>query len=204
MTSSLPKIYLARHGETLWSASGQHTGLSDIPLTEQGVRNARRLGQRLQNLTFKKVLSSPLQRTIKTAKLAGFDKQLCIDPDLIEWNYGDYEGMTTVEIQKNNPDWFIFRDGCPHGESPQQIAHRCDGMIQKLRAINGDILIFSHAHVLRMLTTRWLELKPEEGRLYFLNTGSLSILGYEHNSYSEPVIRLWNETYTSLPDAVQS
>lgn len=193
MKTSLPKIYLARHGETRWSVSGQHTGTSDIPLTQQGEKNAKRLSKRLEGLAFKKVLSSPLQRAIKTGELAGFGDQLSIDPDLIEWNYGDYEGMTTVDIQKNNPNWFIFRDGCPHGESPQQIAERCDRMIKKLRAIDGNILIFAHAHILRMLTTRWLGLEPEQGRLYFLNTGSLSILGYEHNNYSEPVIRLWNE-----------
>lgn len=190
---SLPKIYLARHGETIWSLSGQHTGMTDIPLTEQGEKNAKQLGKRLQGLTFAKVFSSPLQRALKTCELAGFGSMVMPDPLLEEWNYGDYEGRTTTEIQRTQPDWFIFRDGCPGGESPKQVAQRCDQMVEKMKAINGDILIFAHAHILRMLTTRWLGLPAEEGRLYFLSTASLSILGYEH-SLSEPVIRLWNDT----------
>jgi broad specificity phosphatase PhoE len=190
---SLPKIYLARHGETIWSLSGQHTGMTDIPLTEQGEKNAKQLGVRLQGLTFAKVFSSPLQRALKTCELAGFGSIVMPDPLLQEWNYGDYEGRTTTEIQQTQPDWFIFRDGCPGGELPKQVADRCDQMIEKMKAINGDILIFAHAHILRMLTTRWLGLPAEEGRLYFLSTASLSILGYEH-SLSEPVIRLWNDT----------
>lgn len=190
---SLHKIYLVRHGETLWSISGKHTGLSDIPLTPQGEYNAKQIAHRLNKLTFKKILSSPLQRAVKTGELAGFENRFTLDPDLLEWNYGDYEGMTTAEIHQKNPNWFIFRDGCPQGESPSEIASRCDIMIQKLQAIDGDILIFAHAHILRMLTTRWLGLEPSDGRLYFLNTGSLSILGYEHNNVNEPVIRLWND-----------
>lgn len=189
----LPKIYLARHGETIWSLSGQHTGMTDIPLTEQGEKNAKQLGKRLQELTFAKVFSSPLQRALKTCELAGFGSMVMPDPLLEEWNYGDYEGRTTTEIHQTQPDWFIFRDGCPGGELPKQVAQRCDQMIEKMKAINGDILIFAHAHILRMLTTRWLGLPAEEGRLYFLSTASLSILGYEH-SLSEPVIRLWNDT----------
>ena len=189
----LPKIYLARHGETIWSLSGQHTGMTDIPLTEQGEKNAKQLGKRLQGLTFAKVFSSPLQRALKTCELAGFGSMVIPDPLLEEWNYGDYEGRTTSEIHQTQPDWFIFRDGCPGGELPKQVAQRCDQMIEKMKAINGDILIFAHAHILRMLTTRWLDLPAEEGRLYFLSTASLSILGYEH-SLSEPVIRLWNDT----------
>jgi len=190
---SLPKIYLARHGETTWSLSGQHTGTTDIPLTEQGEKNAKQLGKRLKDLTFVKVFSSPLQRALKTCELAGFGNTVIPDPLLQEWNYGDYEGRTTTEIQQTQAEWFIFRDGCPGGESPAQVAKRCDEMIEKMKAINGDILIFAHAHILRMLATRWLGLPPEEGRLYFLSTASLSILGYEHN-LSEPVIRLWNDT----------
>ena len=190
---SLPKIYLARHGETIWSLSGQHTGMTDIPLTEQGEKNAKQLGKQLEGLTFAKVFSSPLQRALKTCELAGFGATVIPDPLLEEWNYGDYEGRTTTEIQQKQPEWFIFRDGCPGGESPKQVAQRCDQMIEKMKAINGDILIFAHAHILRMLTTRWLGLSAEEGRLYFLSTASLSILGYEHN-LSEPVIRLWNDT----------
>ncbi len=199
---NFPKIYLARHGETTWSLSGQHTGMTDIPLTEQGEKNAKQLGKRLQGFTFAKVFSSPLQRALKTCELAGFGVNVIPDPLLQEWNYGDYEGHTTTEIQRSSPDWFIFRDGCPGGESPTQVANRCDQMIEKMKAINGDILIFAHAHILRMLTTRWLGLPAEEGRLYFLSTASISILGYEHN-LAEPVIRLWNDTShltTSLSD----
>ncbi|MBM3857947.1 MAG: histidine phosphatase family protein, partial [Verrucomicrobia bacterium] len=175
------------------SLSGQHTGMTDIPLTEQGEKNARQLGKRLAGLTFAKVFSSPLQRALKTCELAGFGASVIPDPLLEEWNYGDYEGRTTTEIQQTQPEWFIFRDGCPGGESPAQVAKRCDEMIEKMKAINSDILIFAHAHILRMLATRWLGLPAEEGRLYFLSTASLSILGYEHN-LSEPVIRLWNDT----------
>ena len=193
MTSPLPKIYLARHGETAWSLSGQHTGRTDIPLTEQGEENARQLGNRLQGLTVSHVFSSPLQRAMKTCALAGFGANVTPEPLLLEWNYGDYEGLTTAHIHAERPDWFIFRDGCPGGESPDQIAARCDEMIQKMKALQGDILIFAHAHILRMLTTRWLDLAPEEGRLYFLSTASLSILGYEHD-LTEPVMRLWNDT----------
>lgn len=193
MNRSLPKIYLARHGETIWSLSGQHTGMTDIPLTEQGEKNAKQLGQHLQGLSFTKVFSSPLQRALKTCELAGFGTIVTPDPLLQEWNYGDYEGRTTIEIQTIQPDWSIFRDGCPGGESPEQVAQRSDQMIEKMKAINGDILIFAHAHILRMLTTRWLSLPAFAGRLYFLSTASLSILGYEHH-LSEPVIRLWNDT----------
>ena len=193
MHSPLPKIYLARHGETIWSLSGQHTGMTDIPLTDHGKADALHLGKRLHGLTFAKVFSSPLQRALKTCELAGFDSMVIPDPLLEEWNYGDYEGLTTTQIQQTQPDWFVFRDGCPGGELPKQVAQRCDQMIEKMKAINGDILIFAHAHILRMHTTRWLGLPAEEGRLYFLSTASLSILGYEHN-LSEPVIRLWNDT----------
>lgn len=190
---TLPKIYLARHGETIWSLSGQHTGMTDIPLTEQGEKNAKQLGKRLHETSFAKVFSSPLQRALKTCELAGFGNMVIPDPLLEEWNYGDYEGRTTTEIQQTQPEWFIFRDGCPGGETPAQVANRCDQMIEKMKAINDNILIFAHAHILRMLTTRWLGLAAEAGRLYFLSTASLSILGYEHN-LSEPVIRLWNDT----------
>jgi probable phosphoglycerate mutase len=193
MNPSLPKIYLARHGETAWSLSGQHTGMSDIPLTEQGEKNAEQLGTRLQGLPFVKIFSSPLQRALRTSELAGFGSAVIPDPLLHEWNYGDYEGRTTTEIHQSQPDWLIFRDGCPGGETPKQIAQRCDQMIEKIKAINGDVLIFAHAHILRMLTTRWLGLSPLEGRLYLLSTASLSIIGYEHH-LSEPVIRLWNDT----------
>ncbi|MFI0347616.1 MAG: histidine phosphatase family protein [Chthoniobacterales bacterium] len=196
--NTLPKVYLARHGETLWSVSGQHTGMTDIPLTSDGEEGARHLGHRLGNLRFAKIFSSPLQRAVKTAELAGFGHDLTVDTDLLEWNYGDYEGLTTAEIQKKDPGWFIFRSGCPNGESPEEVATRSDRMVKKIRKVHGNILIFAHAHILRMLTTRWLNLAPEAGCLYFLNTASVSILGYEHN-LAEPVIRLWNDVSHLVP-----
>ena len=192
MSDKFPKIYLARHGETEWSLSGQHTGVTDIPLTPNGERNARSLGQRLQGDRFTKVLTSPLQRAKRTCELAGFGAQTETDGDLVEWNYGEYEGRRTADIRKERPDWFLFRDGCPGGESLDAIAARADRVIARLRAINGDVLLFSHGHFLRVLVARWLGKPAADGRLLLLTTASLSILGYEHN-IEEPVLRLWND-----------
>jgi probable phosphoglycerate mutase len=189
----LPVIYLARHGETAWSVTGQHTGLTDLPLTQRGERNALRLGKRLAGLVFAKVSTSPLQRAVRTCELAGFGAAAEVDPDLVEWNYGDYEGLRTAEIHAKRPDWQLFRDGCPNGESPEQIGARADRVVSRVRAINGDVLIFSSGHFLRVLTARWLGLEPAAGRFFMLNTASVSVLGYE-NSLSQPVIRLWNDT----------
>jgi broad specificity phosphatase PhoE len=194
MSEMLPIIYLIRHGETAWSLSGQHTGLTDLPLTERGERNARRLGERLKGLTFTKVLTSPLQRAARTCELAGFGAVAEVDSDLLEWNYGEYEGRRTAEILAERPDWQLFRDGCPGGESPQQAATRADRVVSRLRAIHGDVLLFSSGHFLRMLGARWLGLEPAAGRYFLLSTASLGMLAYEHNSLSEPVIRLWNDT----------
>jgi broad specificity phosphatase PhoE len=192
MSEMLPTIYLARHGETAWSLSGQHTGLTDLPLTERGERNARQLGRRLSGLAFAKVLTSPLQRAVRTCELAGFAAVAEVDRDLLEWNYGDYEGRRTVEIHVERPDWQLFRDGCPGGESPTQVGARADRVV-RLRAIQGDVLLFSSGHFLRVLTARWLGLEPAAGRFFLLSTASVSVLSYEHN-LSEPVIRLWNDT----------
>jgi broad specificity phosphatase PhoE len=194
MSEMLPIIYLIRHGETAWSLSGQHTGLTDLPLTERGERNARRLGERLKGLTFTKVFTSPLQRAAHTCELAGFGAVAEVDSDLLEWNYGEYEGRRTAEILAERPDWQLFRDGCPGGESPQQAATRADRVVSRLRAIHGDVLLFSSGHFLRMLGARWLGLEPAAGRYFLLSTASLGMLAYEHNSLSEPVIRLWNDT----------
>ena len=194
MSEALPVIYLARHGETAWSLSGQHTGLTDLPLTERGERNARRLGERLRGLTFARVLTSPLQRAARTCELAGFGTVAEVDGDLLEWNYGDYEGRRTVEIHAERPDWQLFRDGCPGGESPEQVGARADRVVNRVRAIQGDVLLFSSGHFLRVFAARWLGLEPAGGRYFLLGTASLSALGYEHN-LSEPVIRLWNETH---------
>ena len=194
MNETLPIVYLARHGETAWSLSGQHTGVTDLPLTERGERNARQLGQRLRGTAFAKVLTSPLQRATRTCELAGFGAVAEIDRDLVEWNYGNYEGRRTPEILRERPNWQLFRDGCPGGESPEQIGLRADQVVNRLRSIAGDVLLFSSGHFLRVLTARWLGLAPAGGGYFFLGTASLCVLGYEHNNPSEPVIRLWNET----------
>ena len=193
MSQTLPTIYLARHGETAWSLSGQHTGLTDLPLTEHGERNARQLGHRLSGLTFAKVFTSPLQRAVRTAELAGFTAVAEVDRDLLEWNYGDYEGRRTTEIHVERPDWQLFRDGCPGGESPSQVGARADRVVRRIRALQGDVLVFSSGHFLRVLAARWLGLEPAAGRFLLLSTASVSALSYEHN-LSEPVIRLWNDT----------
>ena len=189
-----PIIYLARHGETAWSLSGQHTGLTDLPLTARGERNASRLRQRLAGLTFAKVFTSPLQRARRTCELAGFGPVAEIDNDLLEWNYGEYEGRRTSEIRAERPNWQLFRDGCPGGESPQQVAARADRAVCRLRAVEGDVLLFSSGHFLRVLAVRWIGLElTTNARLFMLSTASLSALGYE-DSLERPVIRLWNET----------
>jgi len=193
MAEALPVVYLARHGETAWSLSGQHTGRTDLPLTERGEANARALGVRLSGLSFAKVLTSPLQRAVRTCELAGFGEQAELDPDLVEWDYGQYEGRRTVEILRERPDWFLFRDGCPGGETPDQVGARADRVINRIRAVHGDVLVFSSAHILRVLATRWLGLEAAGGRYFLLGTASLSVLGYEHN-LGEPAIRLWNDT----------
>ena len=198
MSEALPMIHLARHGETLWSLSGQHTGLTDLPLTERGERNARQLGQRLSELHFVKVFTSPLERAARTCDLAGFKSIAVVDPDLVEWNYGKYEGLRSGEIQAKHPGWQIFHDGCPGGETPQQVAGRADRVLQRLRDLDGDALIFSSGHFLRMLAARWLGLEPLVGRYFALDTASVSALGYE-NIPSRPVIRLWNDTCHLIP-----
>ena len=193
MSELLPTIYLARHGETAWSLSGQHTGLTDIPLTERGERNAHRLGERLKGLTFALVLTSPLQRAARTCELAGYGAAAQVDADLVEWDYGQYEGRTSAEIRKSRPDWLLFRDGCPGGESPAQVAARADRIVGRVRALHGDVLIFSSGHFLRVLAARWLGLEPVAGRYFLLGTASFSALTYEHNE-SRPVIQFWNDT----------
>jgi broad specificity phosphatase PhoE len=167
MSPALPRIYLARHGETAWTISGQHTGLTDLPLTDRGERNARRLGERLQGLTFARVFTSPLRRARRTCELAGFDSKAAVDPDLVEWNYGDYEGKTTADIRKEQPDWQLFRDGCPGGESLSAIGGRADQVMARIRALDGDVLLFSSGHFLRVLAARWLGLDASGGRFFF-------------------------------------
>ena len=187
-------VYLARHGETAWSLSGQHTGLTDLPLTRRGECNARRLGERLKGLEFARVMTSPLQRAKRTCELAGFSSMAKVDPDLVEWDYGEYEGLRTVDIRANRPDWEIFRDGFPGGESFNQIGARADRVVDRVRSIDGAVLLFSSGHFLRVLAARWLGLQPQGARHFLLGTASLSTLTYEHNP-SEPAIGLWNDTH---------
>jgi broad specificity phosphatase PhoE len=194
LSDSLPIVYLARHGETAWTISRQHTGLTDLPLTERGERTAQRLGERLKRLTFFKVWTSPLQRAARTCELAGFGTVAEVDPDLVEWNYGQYEGRRTAEIRAERPDWELFLDGCPGGESPKQVSERADRVVRRLRAIPGNVLIFTSGHFMRVLAARWLGLEPTVNcKFFMLSTASLSALGYEHDM-SRPVIQLWNET----------
>lgn len=195
MSEVLPVVYLARHGDTAWTLSGQHTGLTDLPLTSIGEQNARRLGERLKGLTFAKVFTSPLQRAARTCELAGFRAMAEVDPDLVEWDYGQYEGLRSAEILKERPDWQLFRDGCPGGESPTQVGARADRVIERVRAIEGNVLLFSSGHFIRVLATRWLALGPgSAGKYFLLSTASLSAVGYEHK-LSQPVIRLWNDDH---------
>ena len=193
MSASLPTVYLARHGETAWSLSGQHTGLTDLPLTKHGEENARALRERLAGLKFGKVLMSPLQRAKRTCELAGFGAVAEVDHNLVEWDYGEYEGLTSAEIHARRPDWLLFRDGCPGGESPEQVAARADAVLARVRLIEADVLLFSSGHFLRVLAARWLELSVLGAKYFVLSTASVSELSYEMNR-SEPVIQLWNDT----------
>jgi broad specificity phosphatase PhoE len=193
MSDALPVVYVARHGGTAWTVSGRHTGLTDLPLTTQGEAEALRLGERIEGLRFAAVLTSPLQRAVRTCELAGFGSAAEVEHDLLEWNYGTYEGRTSAEIHAERPDWQLFRDGCPGGESPDQVGARADRVVRRVRAIGGDVLLFSSGHFLRVFAARWLGLEPGAGRYFLLTTASLSAMGYEHDR-SDPVIRLWDET----------
>ena len=198
MSEVLPVLYLARHGETAWSLSGQHTGLTDLPLTPNGERNARRLADRLKGITFAKVFTSPLQRATRTCELAGFGTLAEADPDLVEWNYGQYEGLRSAEILAKRPDWQLFRDGAPGGESPAQVGERANRVVQRVRGFQGDVLLFSSGHFIRVIADRWLGQDPGYvGRYVLLSTASLSAVGYEH-SLSQPVIRFWNDDHHIL------
>jgi probable phosphoglycerate mutase len=194
MREELPMVDLARHGETAWSLTGQHTGLTDVPLTERGERNARQLGARLRGLTFARVSTSPVQRAAWTCELAGFGAVADVDLDLVEWNDGQYEGLRTAEIREKRPGWLLFRDGCPGGESPAQASARADRIVSRLRAVPGDVLLFSSGHVMRVLVMRWIDLEvTATARRFMLSTASLRAVGSE-NELAWPVIRLWNET----------
>lgn len=188
----LPLIHLARHAETAWSKTGQHTGLTDLPLTERGERNACRLGERLKGVTVAQVFVSPLQRATRTCELAEFSSGAIIDRDLVEWNYGEYDGKRLAEIHEQQPGWELFRDGCPGGESVTDVAVRAERVINRVRALDGDALIFSSSHFLRVFVACWLGLEPAAGRHFVLGTSALSIVGYDHG-LGDPVVRLWND-----------
>jgi broad specificity phosphatase PhoE len=183
------EIVLARHGETEWSRDGRHTGRTDIPLTDEGRRQARVLGQALHEWSFGRVLSSPLERAIETCRLAGLGEGVETTDDLLEWDYGEYEGITTPQIRERRPDWYLWRDGCPGGEQPDDVARRVDRVLEKVAAEQQDVALFAHGHVLRVLAARWVGLGPESGALLALGTGTLSVLGYERETR---VVRRWN------------
>ena len=182
-------MFAIRHGETAWSLSGQHTGRTDIPLTDNGRRLAERMRPILASEAFALVLCSPMQRARETCELAGFGDKAVIDPDLVEWNYGEYEGLTPKQIQEMAPGWLIFRDGCPGGETPEHVGARVDRVIARSRAVEGDTALFAHGHVLRVFVARWIGLPPGGGQHFLLSTGTLGVLGY----YREiPAVRIWN------------
>jgi broad specificity phosphatase PhoE len=186
------QIFLIRHGETQWSLTGQHTGRTDLPLTANGENRATQLRGRLQGIQFANVLTSPLQRARRTCELAGLGARARLEPDLQEWDYGDYEGRTTAEIRAQRPDWNVFLHGCPGGESVKQISRRADRVLAALPETDGPVALFSHGHILRVLAVRWVGLPVEAGRHFPLETASVSILGYEHHDRKAPVITLWN------------
>ena len=195
MTDAFPVVYLARHGNTAWTHSGQHTGLTDLPLTPDGERNAVRLGERLKGMKFAKVFTSPLQRASRTCELSGFGPGAITDRDLVEWDYGKYEGLTSAEIHRERPDWDLFRDGVPGGESLDEICRRADRVIERVRSIAGDVLLFSSGHFIRVFTARWLGLGLGVGARYFLlSPASLSALSYDR-TLSRPAIQLWNDDH---------
>ena len=190
--SSLSRLYLVRHGETAWSLSGQHTGRTDIPLTQQGEQDARKLSGRLRAVSFSRVFTSPLLRARRTCELAGLDTVAEIEPDLVEWDYGDYEGQFSLDTHKKWPDWNLFRDGSPRGESPAQVSERADRLIARIRTLQGNIATFSHGQFGRVLAARWIGLSVRQAQHFVLSTASLSILGYEHDRDEEPAVILWN------------
>jgi broad specificity phosphatase PhoE len=186
-----PNAWLVRHGETEWARLGRHTGRTDIPLTDVGRQQALAVRSKLEGHRFALVLSSPLSRALDTARLAGFGDAVEIDPDLAEWDYGAWEGLTTPEIREQIPDWTLWTNGTRGGETPEQVAARCDRVIARVRAGDGDALLFGHGHLLRVLTARWLDLPPSDGRHFALATATVSVLGWERET---PVVERWNES----------
>jgi broad specificity phosphatase PhoE len=193
MTTHLPRLFLTRHGDTPWTESRQHTGRTDLALNERGEHNARQIGERLRkNYSFVHAFTSPLQRASKTCELAGFGDRMEIEDNLMEWDYGAFEGKRGKEIRKEQPGWLLYRDGCPSGESPQDVAARADRFIARIRDLQGDILAFGHGHIIRMIAARWLGLPPLAARFFYCQPASVGLLAYEHDNRDEPIIRRWN------------
>jgi probable phosphoglycerate mutase len=184
-----PQIWLARHGETEWSRGGRHTGRTDIELTEEGRRQARALREALLGRDFHRVISSPLSRALETCRLAGLGERAELSDALLEWDYGEYEGLTSPQIRERRPGWVLWRDGCPGGETPAEVGERVDPLVAELLQAKGDVALFAHGHILRVLAARWLGLRPGDGALLALDTGTISILGWEH---ANAVVRRWN------------
>jgi broad specificity phosphatase PhoE len=199
MNDALPRVYLVRHGETAWTLTAQHTGRTDLPLNEQGERQARALGASLSALLIDRILSSPLQRARRTGELAMPHSGVELDDDLMEWDYGAYEGRSTVDIEVERPGWRLLRDGSPGGETLDAVSARADRVIGRIRTGGGNVLLFAHREILRVLAVRWIGLDPKEGRRFLLDTASLSVLGYDHD-LTEPVIHAWNGRGTSGND----
>jgi probable phosphoglycerate mutase len=187
-----PRLFLLRHGNTDWSDSRKHTGRTDIPLNASGELHALLLGKRLKGETFARVFVSPLARVRRTCELAGFAKDSVVDPDLTEWDYGEFEGLLTADVHRTRPDWYLYRDGAPGGESPEQVAVRADRFIQRVRRIDGDVAAFSSAQIIRMIAARWLGLPPSAAQYFYTETASVGIVGYEHDR-SHPVVHLWDD-----------
>jgi broad specificity phosphatase PhoE len=191
VSASPLQLVLVRHGETEWSRDGRHTGRTDLPLTDEGVREAERVRELLRAYTFERVLSSPLSRALETCRLAGFGDAAETRDELLEWDYGEYEGKTTPQIHQADPGWVLWRDGCPEGEVPAEVGARADRLLSQLAGQHGDVALFGHGHMLRVLTARWLELPPAEGGRFALDTATLSVLGWEHDWHA---IRAWNSS----------
>ncbi len=192
MSLHLPRLFLARHGDTAWTDLRRKTGRTDIPLNKRGEDRARQLGERLRPFSFGSVFTSPLCRASRTCELAGFGEVAQTDGDLLEWDYGRFEGKLSAEIQQDRPGWELFRDGCPGGESSQDVAARADGFIARVLELDGDVLAFSSGHIIRMIAARWLGLLPGAGRFFFCRPASVGVLGFEHQCRDEPILGLWN------------
>jgi broad specificity phosphatase PhoE len=191
-TQMLPRLFLIRHGDTDWTDSRKHTGRTDIPLNAHGEQHARLLGERLKGESFARVFVSPLVRVRRTCEIAGFAAHAQVNPDLVEWDYGEYEGRLSVEVERERPGWTLYQDGAPHGESPEQVATRADRFVELVRPIEGDVAAFSSGQIIRMIAARWLGMPPLAARYFYTATASVGILGYEHNR-AHPVILLWDD-----------